>query len=572
MVMNKMENPKAVKKSLRNQNLFKLLLLLIFLVVLNVISSFVFTRFDLTSEKRFTLSPATKELVKNLNDVVYIRVYLDGDFPPAFKRLQNATREMLDELRAYSNGNIEYEFINPSASANSEDRNKIYQQLASKGIQPTNLQSKNNEGSSQQVIFPGAMVTFMGDEIPLMLLQDQIGTSPEQMLNNSIQSLEYGFGNAIRKLSLRVPQIIAFINGNGNAKPENLADIKRELKLFYLVEDVTIGGKLGSLAGYKAIVIAAPDSAFDEKDKFIIDQYVMSGGKVLWLVDGTTATMDSLQNNAEMVAASNDLNLDDMLFRYGARLNHDLVLDLQAAPIPIVTGYVGNRPQQNLMPWFYFPVVVSNSKHPVVNNLNAVKFEFVSSIDMVGSPKITKTPLLTTSEYSRVFLAPARVNLELIRTEPDVKQYNNPQKIVALLLEGQFDSNFKNRIPATIASDSLIKYRDASDSTRMIVVSDGDVIKNRIRKGQGIIPLGEDRYTGQVYGNKSFIMNCIDYLCDDSGLMEVRSKELKLRLLDKTKLEDERIKWQVVNTAGPVLMILVFGIFKFIRRRAKFAK
>lgn len=572
MVMNKMENSKAVKKSLRNQNLFRLLLLLIFLVVINVISSFVFTRFDLTSEKRFTLSPATKELVKNLNDVVYIRVYLDGDFPPAFKRLQNATREMLDELRAYSNGNIEYEFINPSASGNADDRNKIYQQLASKGIQPTNLQSKNNEGSSQQVIFPGAIVTFMGDEIPLMLLQDQIGTSPEQMLNNSIQSLEYGFGNAIRKLSLRVPQIIAFINGNGNAKPENLADITRELKLFYLVEDVTIGGKLGSLAGYKAVVIAAPDSAFDEKDKFIIDQYIMNGGKVLWLVDGTKATMDSLQNSAEMVAASNDLNLDDMLFRYGARLNHDLVLDLQAAPIPIVTGYVGNRPQQNLMPWFYFPVVVSNSKHPIVNNLNAVKFEFVSSIDMVGSQKITKTPLLTTSEYSRVFLAPARVNLELIRTEPDVKQYNNPHKIVALLLEGQFDSNFKNRIPATIASDSLIKYRDTGDSTRMIVVSDGDVIKNRIRKGQGIIPLGEDRYTGQVYGNKSFIMNCIDYLCDDSGLMEVRSKELKLRLLDKTKMVDERLKWQVVNTAGPVLMILLFGIFQFMRRRAKFAK
>jgi ABC-2 type transport system permease protein len=282
--------------------------------------------------------------------------------------------------------------------------------------------------------------------------------------------------------------------------------------------------------------------------------------------------MDSLQSNSETIAMANDINLGDMLFRYGARINYDLVLDIQAAPIPIVTGYVGNRPQQSLLPWYYFPVVIPESKHPVVNNLNAIKFEFVSSIDTVGSPDIAKMPLLTTSKYSRVFLTPARVNLEMIRQEPDLNQYNSPNRTVALLLEGEFDSNFKNRIPAVIKEDTLINYKDKSTNTKMIVVSDGDVIKNRMRGGgQGIIPLGEDRYTGQVFGNKNFILNCIDYLCDDSGLMTVRSKELKLRLLDSTRVNSERLTWQLLNTIGPVLLIVMFGILKFYKRRRKYA-
>jgi ABC-2 type transport system permease protein len=569
MVDNQSSVQKGRPKSLKRQNLISLVVTLILVVLINIISSFVFTRIDLTEDKRFTLSPSTISLVKNLKDVVYIRVYLEGDFPPAFARLKNATREMLDELRAHSNGNIEYEFINPSASTDQARRNQVYQQLAEKGILPTQLQSKNKEGNTEQIIFPGAMISYLGDEMPLMLLQDLLGSTPEQMLNHSIQGLEYGFGNAIRKLSVRYPQMIAFIEGHGEASPENLADITRELRTFYHVERKAIDGKLESLNGYLAIIIAAPLEVFSEKDKFIIDQYIMRGGKVLWLVDGARADMDSLQNAPETIALSNDINLDDMLFRYGARINHDLVLDIQAAPIPVVTGYVGNRPQQSLMPWYYFPLIVPTSKHPVVNNLNAIKFDFVSSIDLVGSDRVRKTPLLTTSKYSRVFLTPARISLDLIRKEPDLDQYNQPERIVAVLLEGNFDSNFKNRIPSVIATDTLINFRDRSDSTRMIVVSDGDVIKNRLRRGQ-VIPLGEDRFTGQVYGNKSFIMNCIDYLCDDSGFMEVRSKELKLRILDKNKVNEDKIKWQVINTAGPVLIVLLFGTFKYFRRRSRY--
>lgn len=561
------------KRSLRGQNITRLVLLLLILIVVNVISSLVFTRFDLTSEKRFTLSPATKNFVGNLKDVAYIKVYLDGDFPPAFKRLQSATREMLDELRAYSNGNLEYEFIDPSDNPDKESRNSLYSQLVSKGIQPTNLQAKNKEETSEQIIFPGALISYMGQEIPLMLLQDQIGSSPEQMLNNSIQGLEYGFANSIRKLSAKVPQTIAFIDGHREANEQQVADISRELRTFYLVERKKINETLGSLSTYKAIVIAGPDSAFSEKDKFIIDQFIMKGGKVLWFIDGSYVTMDSLQTNNETIAVANDINLTDMLFRYGARVNHDLVLDIQAAPIPVQTGYVGNRPQHTLMPWYYFPVVIPESTHPIVNNLNAVKFDFVSSIDAVGSSEITKTPLLTTSKYSRVFTAPARVSLEIMRKEPELSQFNSSNKVVAMLLEGEFTSNFKNRIPPQIANDSVIAFKDKSDRNAMIVVSDGDVIKNGIRKAtNGIVPLGMDKYTGQVYGNKNFVLNSIDYLCDDSGLMTVRSKELKLRLLDKTKVDNELLFWQIINTAGPILLIIIFGFLKYYRRRLRFAR
>ncbi len=567
-----MNEPHKSSRSLRTQNVVRLLLLLAILILLNVISGFIFTRFDLTSEKRFTLSPATLKQVGDLEDVVYVRVYLEGDFPPAFRKLQQATKEMLDELRAYSKGNIEYEFINPSEHPDVKERNKVFQQLMSKGIQPTNLQARNKSETSEQIIFPGAMLSYRGEELPVMLLQDQVGVQTEQLLNNSIQGLEYNLANGIRKIVNRVPQNIAIIDGHREASPERLADITRELLTFYTVERIRINENLKSLSSFKAAIIAAPDSTFSEKDKFIIDQFIIKGGKVLWFVDGMRVSMDSLQSSDETIALANDLNLSDLLFHYGARINYDLVLDLQAAPIPVVTGRIGNRPSQSLMPWYYFPVVVPVSKHPIVNNLNAIKFDFVSSIDPVGSPSVVKTPLLTTSRYSRIFTAPARVSLEIMRDEPDEKLFSAPPKTVALLLEGKFTSNFKNRIPAAIVNDTIIKFKPESEFNQMIVVSDGDIIQNGYRKSTGaIVPLGLDRYTGQLYGNKSFIMNCIDYLCDDSGLMSVRSKELKLRLLDKTKLTESLTFWQVVNTGGPVLLIVVFGMIKFWRRKKKYA-
>lgn len=555
---------------MKSQHLIRLFLLVCIIIMVNIASSFVFTRLDLTSEKRFTLSPATKKLMGGLEDVVYVRVYLDGDFPPAFKRLQSATRELLDELRTYSNDNIEYEFIDPSSYQDQEQRDQLYRQLASKGIQPSTLQSKSGDELSQQTIFPGAIISYRGEEVPVMLLQDQYGATPDEMLNNSIQSLEFGVCNAIRKLTLKYPHIICLLDGHGEADNEELADIKRELSTFYVVERKKIDGKLGSLDGYRAVVIADPDSSFSDKDLFVLDQYVMKGGKLLWLLDGVEADMDSLSQKSETVGIAPDLGLNDMLFRYGVRVNPNLVLDLSAAPIPAFDGQIGNKPSQTLKPWFFFPVAMSTSNHVIAKNLNAVKFEFVSTIDAIDVKGVAKTPLMYTSQYSRVFNSPVRVSLDILYQKPNPKRFDAGPQTIAMLLEGQFVSNFKNRIPPEIAQDSAIGYRDVSQQTAMIVVGDGDVIKNRTRKGQ-VIPLGEDRYTGQVFGNKNFILNCIDYLCDDSGLMEVRAKEFRLRLLDRARLQEERLKWQVIATCLPLLVVAIFGFVKLMLRRKRYA-
>ena len=558
--------------SVKKQNIIKLFLLLGILIFINIVSSVFFSRLDLTAEKRFTLAHTTKKLVSELDDIVYIKVYLDGDFPPGFRKLQSATREMLDELRVYADGNIEYEFIDPSVNPDPNERNKLYQQLSSKGIQPTNLREQGQGSESQKIIFPGAIVNYRNHEVPLMLLQDQAGASTEQMLNTSMQSLEYAFANTIRKVTSTSQPSLLFINGHGEADEKYLADITRELQTFYMVERKRIDGQLKALQGFDAIIVASPDSVFSDKDKFIIDQYIMSGGKVVWFVDGVNAEMDSLQTNDFTIALANEINLSDMLFRYGARVNHDLVQDLQAAPIPVVTGYVGNRPQQTLLPWYYFPVVIPDSKHPIVNNLNAVKFEFSSSIDTVGAIGVKKTPLLTTSKYSRKSNAPVRIDLDIMQEEPVVAQYNNPQLNLAVLLEGNFTSVFKNRLVSQITENNEIDFKESSTSTAMIIVSDGSIIKNGIKSSNGtIVPLGLDRYTGQIFGNKNFILNCVDYLCDDSGIMLVRSKEFRLRILDKTRVVEERLRWQVVNIVVPIIFILILAIYKFVRRRRKYA-
>ncbi|MEP7170885.1 MAG: gliding motility-associated ABC transporter substrate-binding protein GldG, partial [Bacteroidota bacterium] len=538
--------PTNKRRSLKSQNLIQLFLLLCILVFLNVISTFVFTRIDLTSEKRYTLSDATKSVLKKLPDIVYVKVYLSGDFPAGFKRLQNAAKEMLDEMRIYAGDNLQYEFIDPSGNPDKNVRTELYKQLYKKGLQPTNVQENQKENTSEKVIWPGAIVTYRANEIPMQFLNDQMGAGSETALNSSVEGLEFTIGNTIRKITADIPPAIAFIDGQDELDEKHTADIFNTLKSTYNVERRKIDGKLNALENYTAIIIAKPDSAFDEKDKFIIDQFIMKGGKALWLIDPMTAEMDSLAEKNDALATANDLNLDDMLFHYGVRINYDLVMDLQSVPIPMVVGYSGGRPQQKLMPWYYFPLVFPESKNPIVNNLNAVRFQFASTIDTVGNRDLKKTVLLSSSKYTRIVKAPARISLEIMRKEPDMKMFNQPNKILAVLVEGVFESNFLNRIPPVIASSKEIGFKEKSVRTKMVVVSDGDVIRNDYRKtSESAMPLGYDRYTGQTYGNKNFLLNVIDYLCDDSGLITVRSKEIKLRLLDKTLVEGSKTFWQI---------------------------
>ncbi|MEE4259438.1 MAG: gliding motility-associated ABC transporter substrate-binding protein GldG [Bacteroidales bacterium] len=563
-------------------------IVLIAIIVVNLISSRVFTRFDLTTEKRYTLSPATKDLLRNLDDIVYFRVYLEGDFPAGFKRLRRATKELLDDFRAY-NKNIQYEFINPSQSENVDERNATYQLLVEQGLNPTNLQVKTKTGMDQQVIFPGAIATYRNKELPIELLNAQMNVPPEAVLNNSIQNLEFKFANIINKLIKKVKPKVAFIEGHGELNLDETYDITLALQEDYIVERFRLDSNINALVNralidsatseyqlqpkYEAIIIAKPDSVFSSKDKFIIDQYIMHGGKVLWLIDPVLTSMDSIQSSESTVAIENPLDLKDQLFTYGIKLNTDLVMDMNAMPIPIRTGQMGNQPQIDFFPWYYFPLVTPTSTHPVVRNLNTIKTQFVSSLDTSRVRNVKKTVLLKSSPYTRVVGVPAMISLSLIRQQTDESLYQGPPRPVAVLMEGVFESHYKNRVPPSLMEAKEIGFKDFSERTAMIVVSDGDVIKNQFHIPNGYpLPLGYDQFTRETFGNKEFILNAINYLTDGPGLISIRSRELKLRLLDKTKITNNRTVWQITNVLAPVLVVLIVGMLLIWLRKRKYAR
>jgi ABC-2 type transport system permease protein len=575
------------KQDIKKNNLLQLGIGLIILILLNLVGFRFFTRMDLTSEKRYTLSEPTKKMLRDLDDIVFFQVYLDGDFPAGFKRLRRETREMLDQFRAYSD-KIQYEFINPSSSDDQQERNAVYRRLVERGLNPTDLQVKSNEGTSQLIIFPGAIVSYLGKEFPMELLVSQMGVPPEEALNNSIQNLEFNMANTIRKLSVQTKPKLAFIEGHGELDALQTADITRSLREYYLVDRISMDGQLNSLTEreeledgkvlirnkYHAIVIAKPEKPFDEKDKFIIDQFVMRGGTVLWLIDPVYASMDSIQFADATVGIINDLNLSDQLFNYGVRLNTNLVMDLSALPIPMQTGEVGGTPQYNFFPWYYFPVLHPLIDHPIVKNLNAIKTEFIGSLDTISKQGITKTVLLTSSELSRTVNTPVLISIDILLKEPDRRLYQKKHIPVAVLLEGSFESLYKNRVPPEIRESSEIGFISESKPAKMIVVADGDIIKNQIRQTGGRLepyPLGFDLYTSQTFGNKEFILNAINYLVEEDGLISIRSRELKLRLLDQSKVRSEKLKWQVINTGVPVLVIFILGFIMFFMRKMKYS-
>jgi gliding-associated putative ABC transporter substrate-binding component GldG len=558
-------------KNLRKQSIVRLVSGLFLLLALNVLADFYFLRFDLTAEKRYSISESSKKLAGKLSDVVYVKVYLDGDLPPGFKRLRNATQEMLDEFRIYAGDNIEYSFIDPAAGKGEKERLELYKQLAKKGLFPTNLEVQEDGKKSEKIIFPGALVTYGNAEVPLQLLKSQMGSSSEEMLNSSVEGLEYEIASAIRRLTQPIAKHIGFLRGHGEADNEHITDAARSLSEYYKVDTVLIAEQLGSLSGFDALIIAKPLLPFSEKDKFILDQFIMKGGKVLWLLDGMAIDMDSLTQNSTTIAMPAQLNLEDQLFRYGARVNPDLLMDLQAGPIPVVTGYTGNTPRQELFPWPYFPLTQPSGSHPIVNNLNLVKSEFGSSVDTIEVPDVRKTILLTTSDYARIQMPPARVSLNILQQEPDQRQYNKRGIPFAVLLEGRFTSNFRNRIPDAIRESKEIDFRETGDSTRMIIVGDGDVVVNHVSKQGALYPLGYDRFTRQSYGNRNFILNCIDYLCDDSGVIGLRGKEIRLRLLDQAQLEEsDWVRW--ANVLSPLLLLIIAGTVHHRLRKSKYTR
>ena len=577
------------RKNIRRNSFVQLAIGLAIIVMVNIIGSFAFYRLDLTAEKRYTLAPSTRKMLKDLKDVVYFKVYLEGEFPAGFKRLRNETREMLNQFRAYSDY-IEYEFIDPTTGKSKTDLEAMYTKLAESGLNATELNVREDAETSSKIIFPGALVAYRSRELPLDLLLTQVGKPPEEVLNNSVQALEFQLINVIRKLTVSQKPKIAFIDGHGELTAEYTASIEEALSEYYEIDHVRIDGRLSALTNrvakgkdsteytlknkYKAIIIAKPDSIFakDERDKFIIDQYIMHGGKALWFIDPVYAEMDSLQKTDKTVALTHEMNLDDMLFNYGVRLNSNLVVDVNSLPIPVVIDQKGN---QKLIPWIFFPVLIPTSSHPIVRNLNAIKTEFVSSIDTLDTPGVKKTILLATSRYSRVLNTPVMISLSYLYQKPNVQMFNQPYQPVAVLLDGEFNSLFLDRVPQEIAESPEVGFIGKSPKTQMIVVADGDIIKNQLQAGTASpvpLPLGYDKYTGQRFGNQDFVLNAVNYLCDDSGLLSVRSREVKLRILDAARVDAERTKWQIINTLVPILLVLVFAFVQGYLRKRKYTK
>jgi ABC-2 type transport system permease protein len=562
-----------MRKNNKKQHIIQLLLAIAIIILVNYIAGYLYFRIDLTTDKRYTLSDQSKKVINSLNDIVYIEIYLDGDMPIAFQRMRRSLSELMDEFRIIAGDNIKYTFINPSKSSDQSKRKAIYQELYDRGLNPTNVKDRDREGGvAEKILFPGAIVTYKGKETPLNLLSNNPAYSAEVNLNNSIQALEYNFIDAFRKISATEFKKIAFIEGQGELDEYQTGDITRELSGYYEIDRVTIKDYITILDPYEAIIIAGPTESYSEKSKFIIDQYLMNGGKIIWFIDEVKVDIDSLAAGGTTFALYNDVNLDDQLFKYGVRVNPNIIQDMQCTIIPVNTAVSGTQPKFAPAPWIFSPLLNAPTNHPVTRNLNLIKSEYPSAIDTVGqNAEIKKEFILFSSQNSRIVNVPALVSLDQVRDKVDPYSFNKPYQPIAVILSGEFESVFKNRLINEYTAGQEFEFKEKSIPTKMIVISDADIIRNEIRvraDGTFLSPLGYDRYSKQTYGNKDLVMNMVHYLVDQEGIINLRSREITLRLLDKTKILNQRFKWQLINTVLPLLIIILFGIgWNYLRRK-----
>ncbi len=554
----------------KRKDILQLLAGLAILVIINILATYQFTRIDLTAEKRFSLSDSTKTILRNLNDVVLVDVYLEGkDLPVGFKRLQNSTREILDEFKRYGRGNFEFRFIDPFDETRSvEDKKGMYKELTDRGLTPTNLMIKTEQGRANQVIFPGAIVSYGESQIAVQLLKNQMNQNSDMVLNQSIEYLEYEFSKALYQLlHQKDRKKIGFSLGHGETSTPYLMDVVNELKEFYEIYGVEITEDLEVLNTIDVLIVNRPTQPFTDGSKFIIDQHIMNGKSVLWLVDNVDVSMDSLRTSNFTVAMSYNTNLFDQLFKYGVRLNNTLVQDAQAAPIKINTGRFGTQNQEDFYPWYYYPVILPISNNPLVKNVSSIKMEFVSTLDTIAVPNVKKTILLTTSNLTRVLNLPVRVALSSIEETPTPARFNQAHQPVSVLLEGKFNSIFGDRL---LQKTNREAKQSSPENTKMIVVSDGDFIKNAYNETrQATLPMGMDPISGVYYpGNKNFLLNAVNYLSGDNWFVALRSKEFKVRPIDKPKAAVQGKFWKIVNTVVPIIVVCIFGfVYNWMRKR-----
>lgn len=556
-----------------NKNSKTVLTTLAILVLVNAIGSFFFHRFDLTKDKRYTLSETSLNIVNQVNEPLFVKVYMQGDLPSEFKRLQQETRQLLEEFQAY-NKNISFEFIDPLENEDSSMDN--IKSLYSKGLTPVNITVDDKGKQSQAMVFPWAIAYYKNKEVNIPLLKNIMGASTTDKVIGSIQHLEYSIADALNKVTVSKQKKIAVIKGNGELQDIRMAKFLLQIRESYHIGPFTLDSvatspinSLEALEKYDLAIIAKPTETFSDAEKQVLDQYIMNGGKSLWLIDQVTAEMDSLYNPAgATLAYPKDLGLNDMFFKYGFRINPDIVKDEQGSPIKLATGEQGSATQYQDFNWKFAPLVHPESQHPIVKNLGGIKFDFANPIDTLKNG-IKKTVLLQSSQYSKKIGTPVEINLNMVTEETSPNHYINTGNIpMSVLLEGDFKSVFENRILPFDQKD----FKNISKPNKMIVISDGDLIKNQLDKDGSPVELGFDQRSGNLYDNKDFMLNCVNYLLDDTGLINIRSKDLDLPLLDKEKVSENYTQTQLLTIGLPLVILGVFGFaFTFVRKR-KYSK
>lgn len=560
-------------KTSSQKNIKTLLITIAILIALNIAGTFIFHRFDLTNDKRYTLSPTSLNIVKQVHNPLSVKIYMQGDLPPEFKRLQQETQQLLEEFQAY-NKNIYFEFVNPME--NEDESMDMIKELYRKGLTPINITVDDKGKQSQAMVFPWAIATYDNREVNIPLLKNQMGASTTQKVIGSVQHLEYSIADALNKITKEKQKKVAIIKGNGEMKEIFMAKFLMQIRESYHIGPFTLDsvaknpiGTLDALKKYDLAIIAKPTEAFTDSEKQVLDQFIINGGKTLWLVDQVNAEMDSLYNQSgATLAFPRDLNLNDMFFKYGFRITPDLVKDERGSPIKLASGEQGSATQYQEFNWKYAPEVHPESKHPIVKNLGGIKFDFANPIDTLKNG-IKKTVLLQSSPYSKKIGTPAEINLNIVTEETSPNDYLNKGNIpLSVLLEGDFHSMYENRV----LPFEQKTFQTKGKATKMIVVSDGDLVRNQLDKNLTPVELGYDQRSGNLYDNKDFLMNCVNYLLDDTGLINIRSKDLNLPLLDKEKVYQEYSITQFITIGLPILILLVFGlVFTFLRKR-KYSK
>ena len=533
-----------------------LLLLIVILVLMNGLAHRFFVRIDLTEDKRHSIHPATKQLLSRVGGEVHVTIYLAGDLPTGLKQLQRAAQELLDEFKVYAKHPIYYQIVDPNA-ATLQERKKLFKKLAEKGIQPTNLFIQKHGQRTEKLIYPGALVTYQGRAMGVMLLKGSKMTAPAQMVSQSIENLEYELTSVLDKLVNQERTKVALVKGHGEPKASQLHGLTQALSEHYELHEVGLA-PTEKLADYGALLLTKPQQPFSEEEKYLLDQYIMQGGKVLFFLDRLRIDMDSL-HSGQGFAFPLALNLDDQLFKYGIRINQDLVQDLHAGVYPVIVGKVGNQPQLQLLPWPFFPILNNFASHLITKNMDALYTQFVSSLDTVQAAGVSQTPLVLTSKYSRRLGTPVHVDLASLRKAPDPALYNQGPIPVVYLLEGEFTSLYKHRL-VPIGFDPA-QLRPTSQPTKLLVAASGSMVLNAIDPRQGQpLPWGLDPFLQQTFANEDFVLSALSYMLDEAGLINTKRKAFKLRFLDKIKVEQNRLTWQLINIMPPLLLLLLVGL------------